>query len=91
MLEHDSGVCVAEPEPMARKKTEPMPAEEPKRGQDILLVYKADKATAPAFKEWLEGLARHVKAPLTVTVDMALNEFAQARGFKKPMPDRLVR
>ncbi len=76
---------------MARKK-----AETPKKtGKDvptqaIVLVYKADPQTAAAIKDWLAGLADHVGAPVTVTVDMALKAFAEAHGYK-PMPRRRVR
>jgi hypothetical protein len=58
--------------------------------QRIILVYKADIQTASAIKVWLAGLADHVGAPVTVTLDMALKAFAEARGFK-PMPRRRVR
>jgi hypothetical protein len=40
--------------------------------------------------EWLAGLADHVGAPVTVTIDMALKAFAEARDYK-PMPRRRVR
>ena len=40
--------------------------------------------------EWLAGLADHVGAPVTVTLDMALKAFAEAHGYK-PMPRRRVR
>jgi len=60
----------------------------PKQG--IILVYKADIQTAAAIKDWLAGLADHVGAPVTVTLDMALKAFAEARSFK-PMPRRRVR
>jgi len=58
--------------------------------QAIILVYKADLQTAPAVRDWLAGLADHVGAPVTVTIDMALKAFAEARGYK-PMPRRRVR
>jgi hypothetical protein len=58
--------------------------------QDIILVYKADPQTATAIKEWLAGLADHVGAPVTVTLDMALKAFAEAHQYK-PMPRRRVR
>ncbi len=58
--------------------------------QGVILVYKADVQTATAIKEWLAGLADHVGAPVTVTVDMALKAFAEAHGYK-PMPRRRVR
>jgi hypothetical protein len=76
---------------MAKKKAGP--AEKTGRDlprQGIILVYKADSQTATALKEWLAGLADHVGAPVTVTVDMALKAFAEARGYK-PMPRRRVR
>lgn len=60
----------------------------PKQG--IILVYKADAQTSAAIKDWLAGLADHVGAPVTVTVDMALKAFAEARGYE-PMPRRRVR
>lgn len=76
-LEHD----------MAKKKA----AENPKRpGQDIILVYKADNRVSAEFKAWLEELAAKVKAPVTVVMDMALNEFAEKRKFRE-MPKRLIR
>jgi hypothetical protein len=58
--------------------------------QEIILVYKADPQTAGPFKEWLEGLAEHVGAPVTITLDMALKAFAESRKYK-PMPKRLAR
>jgi hypothetical protein len=60
----------------------------PKQG--IILVYTADIRAAAAMKGWLAGLADHVGAPVTVTLDMALKAFAEARGFR-PMPRRRVR
>ena len=54
------------------------------------MVYKADAQTATSMKEWLAGLADHLGAPVTVTVDMALKAFAETRGYK-PMPRRRVR
>jgi hypothetical protein len=76
---------------MARKKPESSKQtgkESPKQG--IILVYKADMQTAAAIKQWLSGLADHVGAPVTVTVDMALKAFAEAHGYQ-PMPRRRVR
>jgi hypothetical protein len=58
--------------------------------QETIVVYKADIQTAAAMKDWLAGLADHVGAPVTVTLDMALKAFAEARGFR-PMPRRRVR
>jgi hypothetical protein len=58
--------------------------------QDIILVYKADRQTATVIKQWLAGLADHVGAPITVTVDMALKAFAEAHHYP-PMPRRRVR
>lgn len=60
------------------------------KSQVPILVYKADPQTADPFKEWLIGLAEHVGAPVTITVDMALKHFAEARKFR-PMPKRLAR
>jgi hypothetical protein len=76
---------------MARKK----PKSSQKAGkespaQETLLVYKADVQAAEAMKEWLSGLADHIGAPVTVTIDMALKAFAEAHGYK-PMPRRRVR
>jgi hypothetical protein len=76
---------------MARKKpgsSKKTAKSSPKQG--TILVYKADIQTAAAMKEWLAGLADHVGAPVTVTLDMALKAFAEARGFQ-PMPRRRVR
>lgn len=76
---------------MARKKAGPKKKtgkDTPKQG--IILVYKADAQAAPAIKEWLAGLADHVGAPVTVTLDMALKAFGESRGYK-PMPRRRVR
>jgi hypothetical protein len=58
--------------------------------QETIVVYKADIQSAAAVKDWLAGLADHVGAPVTVTLDMALKAFAEARGFR-PMPRRRVR
>jgi hypothetical protein len=76
---------------MARKKatTSKSTGKNPP-SQAIILVYKSDPQTATAIKEWLDGLADHVGAPVTVTVDMALKAFAEAQGYK-PMPRRRVR
>jgi hypothetical protein len=76
---------------MARKKAKNSKTAGSNRpSQGIILVYKADRQTATAIKEWLAGLADHVGAPVTVTVDMALKAFAEARGYT-PMPRRRVR
>ncbi len=76
---------------MARKKAEtPKKTGKDAPTQDTILVYKADPQTAAAIKDWLAGLADHVGAPVTVTVDMALKAFAEAHGYK-PMPRRRVR
>ena len=48
------------------------------------------RQTAAAIKQWLAGLADHVGAPVTVTVDMALKAFAEAHRYP-PMPRRRVR
>jgi hypothetical protein len=80
----------AECAPMAKKKA-PAKKATPRGRQEILLVYKADPQTAEAFKAWLTGLADHVGAPVTVTLDMALKEFAVSRKYPKVMPKRLVR
>jgi predicted RNA-binding protein Jag len=85
MLDRPEGVCVLEHGDMAKKK-----APKPKAKQGIVLVYKADEQTLDTFKAWLEGLAEHVGAPVTVTVDMALKRLAEAVKFR-PMPKRLVR
>ena len=62
---------------MARKKAEtPKTAGKESASQAIILVCKADPQTATTMKEWLAGLADHVGAPVTVTVDMALKAFA---------------
>jgi hypothetical protein len=85
------GMTVAESGTMAKKKAQTSKTtgrEGPSQG--IILVYKADTQTATALKEWLAGLADHVGAPVTVTVDMALKAFAEARGYE-PMPRRRVR
>lgn len=58
--------------------------------QVTIVAYKADVQASGPVKEWLEGLAAHVGAPVTITMDMALKEFAERRGFR-PMPKRLVR
>jgi hypothetical protein len=78
-------VIMARKAPEGSKKTGKA---SPKQG--IILVYKADVQTAAAMKEWISGLADHVGAPVTVTIDMALKAFAEASGFK-PMPRRRVR
>lgn len=57
---------------------------------DIILVYKADHQSSVEFKTWLNELADHVGAPVTITIDMALKEFAAKRKFRN-MPKRLVR
>ncbi len=76
---------------MARKKAETSTsAGKDRPSQGVILVYKADVQTATAIKEWLAGLADHVGAPVTVTIDMALKAFAEVHGYK-PMPRRRVR
>jgi hypothetical protein len=81
---------MAEIRTMARKKAASKKSGKDGPRQGIILVYKADAQAAPAIKEWLAGLADHVGAPVTVTLDMALKAFAEARGYK-PMPRRRVR
>ena len=73
---------VAERDDMAKKKA--------RQAQEIILVYKADPQTSAEVKLWLEELAAHVGAPVTVTVDMALKSFAAIHKFR-PMPKRLAR
>ena len=87
-----SGVMsVAESRTMARKKADNSNTTgKDAPAQAIILVYKADPQTAASIKEWLSGLADHVGAPVTVTVDMALKAFAEAHRYK-PMPRRRVR
>jgi hypothetical protein len=76
---------------VARKKAEtPETTGKDKPKQDIILVYKADPQTAAAIKQWLSGLADHVGAPVTVTLDMALKAYAEAHHYP-PMPRRRVR
>ena len=75
---------------IAEKKADRSKEGKHSQKQGIILVYKADVQTAPAMKDWLAGLADHVGAPVTVTLDMALKAFAEAHGFK-PMPRRRVR
>jgi uncharacterized protein HemY len=87
MLTDEGGTCVAERGEMAKKKAaEP----KPKSRQKIVLVYKADERTIEALETWLEDLSREVKAPISVIIDMALNEFAKHRKFR-PMPERLLK
>jgi hypothetical protein len=81
---------VAESRTMARKKRETPRARKESPKQGIILVYKADVQTLVTMKEWLSGLADHVGAPVTVTVDMALKAFAETHGYD-PMPRRRVR
>jgi hypothetical protein len=83
-------MTMAEIRTMAKKKAVSKPTGKDVPRQEIILVYKSDPQTAPVIKEWLAGLADHVGAPVTVTVDMALKAFAEARGYK-PMPRRRVR
>lgn len=79
-------MLLAEIETMATKKS----AEPPKPKQEILLVYKADPKYAAAYREWMESLAEHVGAPVTVTLDMALKAFAEKHKHKAP-PKRIGR
>jgi len=81
---------MAEIRTMAKKKAASKKTGKEVSSQGIILVYKADSQTATVLKEWLAGLADHVGAPVTVTLDMALKAFAEARGYK-PMPRRRVR
>jgi hypothetical protein len=93
MVVMDLGVRMAWAErwPMAKKKAETSKTTGKDRPtQDIILVYKADPQTAAAIKQWLAGLADHVGAPVTVTLDMALKAFAEAHNYA-PMPRRRVR
>lgn len=87
MLLDELDTCVLEPGEMAKKK-----AEEPKpeSRQKIILVYKADERTIDGIKAWLDEVSREVKAPISVVLDMALNEFAKKRKLRA-MPDRLLR
>ena len=41
-----------------------------------------------AWREWLGDLADHCHMPSTVVIDQALILYAEAHGFKKPMPKR---
>lgn len=82
MLDRSDSVCVREPGDMAKKRAAA------KAAQTILMVYKADDARAAEYKAWLEGLAEHTGAPLTVMVDQALRNWAKVNRFAPP-PKRL--
>ena len=75
---------------MAEKKADRSKEGKHSQKQETIVVCKADIQTAAAMKDWPVGLADHVGAPVTVTLDMALKAFAEARGFR-PMPRRRVR
>jgi hypothetical protein len=40
------------------------------------------------WRDWLKDLADHMHMPATLTIDQALILYAEAKGFKKPMPRR---
>ena len=67
-----------------------MAKEKPKSRQVMVLAYKADERLADDIKAWLDGLAAHVGAPVTVVVDMALKAFAEKQKYRA-MPKRLGR
>ena len=77
-------VCVLEHGDMAKKRA----SVKEKPRQAILMVYKADDERAAAYKAWLEGLAKHTGAPLTVMVDQALLNWAKVHKYAPP-PRRL--
>lgn len=82
-----SGLELLEPVDMARKKAE---ESKPEFKQVILISYKADERTAPEVRKWLDELAADIGAPVSVTIDIALNALAKSRKFRT-MPKRLVR
>lgn len=86
MIDNESGVELLERADMAKKKA----TDKPKASQEILMVYKADKRTAPEVRKWLEDLAADVGAPVSVMVDIALKAYADQRKFR-PMPKRRTR
>ena len=44
--------------------------------------------TSPEWLAWLGRLARHVRAPASVTIDMAVTEFAKRTGYDEAPPQR---
>ena len=87
MLADELEPCVAEHGDMAKKKAVEAKTESK---QKILLVYKADERTFDEMKEWIDGLAAEIGAPVTVMFDMALKGLAKERKYR-PMPKRLAR
>jgi hypothetical protein len=57
--------------------------QEPVRRLTVLTI----KGT-PAWKEWLEGFGRHLRAPLSTVVDQALVRYAKETGYKPEAPER---
>jgi hypothetical protein len=63
---------------------------------------KANPAVAPAkgfrpvglrasvqWAEWLERLAKHCRTDVAKLIDAAVTDYAQARGFLEPPPERI--
>ncbi len=65
---------------MARKKAKPAPGE-PKR---IVLQIKG----TDEWKEWLDGLGKHLRTPTSTVVDHALVRYAKEVGYKREAPER---
>jgi hypothetical protein len=40
------------------------------------------------FSEWIQGLVEHVRMPISVVFEHALIQFAKAKGFRDPPPNR---
>jgi hypothetical protein len=62
---------------MGKKK--PMKPASPPKLRNILVLRGTEE-----WKIWLDGLATANSAPLTVTVEQALKEYANKIGYSKP-------
>jgi hypothetical protein len=64
---------------MAKKKA-PKPKAVPVNRQSNIFVLRG----TPEFKAWMDGLAAHIGAPVTVMSERAMRELAKKVGYQAP-------
>ena len=68
---------------MAKKKTVPAKPAEPGPRRTVLTIKGTD-----AWREWLEGLGKHLRTPTSTIVDHALVRYAKEVGYTNEAPER---
>ena len=68
---------------MAKKRPASVPAPSPGPRRTVLTIKGTDE-----WRGWLERLGDHLRMPASTIVDIALVDFAKAKGFKEEAPKR---